>query len=278
MLQAYSKLELLSFLKKIDVSLPNSSGRCIKERKEQYDIAHLLSTLAAEDQLSYPLCLIRRERPDFLLTLGTMQIGIEITEAIHQDEAHKDKLLKDINQFLDAAPACCESIEKLLVHTNNSIQLCFMMILYNEMSKDYIKNKGPYYISSEKFEKSKKSVDQLLEEIIDNPPGRGWEGDSLKREWSDIMFHFVEKKAANLQKDGFDKFEQNWLLIYNNSNCHLIDKPSKIKAAEFLRKKIDNKKKLNKFDRIYILSDSQLLELSSERTQFYPINNLWKRD
>jgi hypothetical protein len=91
------------------------------------------------------------------------------------------------------------------------------------------------------------------------------------------MFHFVEKKAANLQKDGFDKFEQNWLLIYNNSDLH-FDDIRKIKAAEFIHKKMDGKKESNEFDRIYILTGRQLLELSSARTQFYSINNLWKRD
>jgi len=92
MLQAYSDSELFSVLSNIDVSVPRRSGGRTKEHTERYAISYLLSTLAGKGRLSYPLCLIWRERPDFLLTLGAMQIGIEHTEAVPQNEAHKTVL------------------------------------------------------------------------------------------------------------------------------------------------------------------------------------------
>ncbi len=92
MLTANNKTELENMLKSKDISLPRRSEGRIKEHVERYAIAHLLSALMGKDQLSYPLELIQRDRPDFILKINGVQIGIEHTEAVPQNEAHKTVL------------------------------------------------------------------------------------------------------------------------------------------------------------------------------------------
>lgn len=231
MLQAYSDSDLLSALSDIDVSVPRRSEGRTKEHTERYAIAHLLSTLSRNGVLAYPLCLVRRERPDFLLTLGTMQIGIEHTEAVPQNEAHKTVLREKVN--------------------------------------------GPdvFFISHHQAGERKKSTKELVGEIETNQAGDGWAGDSVEREWASAMFHFIEQKVATLRKDGFTKFEQNWLLIYDNWPLPAVDRHN---AADFLQQLIDESSILNEFARIDIITGKYVLNVSNEHSELYEINDLWK--
>lgn len=43
--------------------------------------------MTINDRICFPLQLIKRERPDFLLKAGSLNIGIEITEAINEEYA-----------------------------------------------------------------------------------------------------------------------------------------------------------------------------------------------
>jgi len=230
MLQAYSDSELLKVLAEIDISVPRRSEGRTKDHTERYAIAHLLSALVGKDRISYPLCLIQRERPDFLLTLDTKQIGIEHTEAVPQNEAHKTVLRE--------------------------------------------KGNGPdvYFISHHHSGEPKKAAKELIEEIEANHGGAGWAGDSVEREWADAMFHFIEQKVATLLKDGFEWFEKDWLLIYDNWSLPALDRH---KAAPFLLNLVTESEVLHEFERIYIITGQYLCEVASTGIQFYDINDLW---
>ncbi|HLA04869.1 MAG TPA: hypothetical protein VJZ16_02685 [Syntrophales bacterium] len=230
MLQAYSDSELLIVLAEIDVSVPKRSKGRTKDHSERYAIAHLLSALVGKDRLSYPICLIRRERPDFLLTLDTAQIGIEHTEAVPQNEAHRTVLREQGN--------------------------------------------GPdvFFISHHRPGETKKSAKKLVEEIEVNQAGDGWVSDSVETEWADAMSHFMKQKLATLQKEGFERFEQDWLLIYDNWPLPALDRR---KAANFLQTLVNESAVLKEFARIYIITGKFILEISNERIQLFEINDLW---
>jgi len=186
--------------------------------------------LAGKGRISYPLCLTKRERPDFLLTLDTKQIGIEHTEAVSQNEAHETVLRE--------------------------------------------KGEGPdvYFISHHHPGEPKKTAKELKEEIEANDDGKAWCGDSVEREWAEAMFHFIEKKVATLLKDGFERFEKDWLLIYDNWSLPALDRH---KAAPFLLNLVTENKVLHEFDPIYIITGQYLCEVASTGIQFYDINDLW---
>lgn len=78
---------LLKILSGTDLSVPARINGRKTEHTEKWSICRLLSTLADHDRLEYPLNLIHRDRPDFLLNSGTQSIGIEITEAVSKEFA-----------------------------------------------------------------------------------------------------------------------------------------------------------------------------------------------
>jgi len=84
---AQNSEELLSSLRGIDISVPLRSEGRITDDVERWVICRLLSTLVTINELTYPISIIKRERPDFQLTLGTVLAGIEITEATSQNYA-----------------------------------------------------------------------------------------------------------------------------------------------------------------------------------------------
>jgi hypothetical protein len=78
---------LLQFLAKTDISVPTRTQGRKTEHTEKWTMCRLLSTLAVRRTLQYPLNLTHRDRPDFLLTSGTHEIGVEVTEAISKEFA-----------------------------------------------------------------------------------------------------------------------------------------------------------------------------------------------
>ena len=231
MLVANNKSELESALRSIDISVPRRSEGRTKEHTERYAIAHMLSALLGKGQLSYPLELIQRERPDFLLEANGVQIGIEHTEAVPQNEAHKTVL------------------------------------------RDKVDGPEVHFISHHQPGEPKKPAKELIEEIQVNHSGPGWAGDSIEREWSEAMLHFVKGKIETLAKEGFEKFKQNWLLIYDNWSLPALDRE---KAAQFLLPKIIESNCFDNFDSVYIITGNLVCEFSNTVIVEHEINDLWK--
>ena len=90
---AVSKENLLSTLSAIDILVPPVGMGRTKEHVERWSICKLLSTLANQNQLTYPLQLIHDDRPDFLIKFTSEQVGIEFTEARNRNQAHYQAIL-----------------------------------------------------------------------------------------------------------------------------------------------------------------------------------------
>ena len=231
MLVAVNESELEGALRGIDISVPRRSEGRTKEHTERYAISHMLSALLGKGQLSYPIELIQRERPDFLLKANGVEIGIEHTEAVPQNEAHKT-VLRD-------------KVDGLEVH----------------------------FISHHQPGEPKKPAKKLIEEIQANHSGPSWVGDSVEREWSEVMLYFVKGKIGALAKEGFEKFEQNWLLIYDNWSLPVLDRE---KSTQFLLPKIIASNCFANFDSVYIITGNFVCEFSNTGIVQHKINDLWK--
>jgi hypothetical protein len=81
MFTANNPAELAAELAALDIDVPPRSEGRQSHHVERYCIAHLLATLPAE-RISFPLTLAHRDKPDFLLTMSGIAIGIEHTEAV----------------------------------------------------------------------------------------------------------------------------------------------------------------------------------------------------
>jgi len=91
LLRANSFAELQNSLVALDLSVPERSRGRQTHHVERYCIVHLLSSLGT-DQLTYPLVVLHRDRPDFVLSMPNRNIGIEHTEAVPENVAHSEVL------------------------------------------------------------------------------------------------------------------------------------------------------------------------------------------
>lgn len=230
MLTASNKSELLNVLAGIDISVPRRTEGRTKDHTERYAISHMLSALAGGNHLSYPINLTQRERPDFLLVTDSVKIGIEHTEAVPQNEAHKTVLRENAG------------------------------------------GSEVYFISHHKPGEIKKTAKHLKKEIEENRAGNGWAGDSVEREWPKAMFHFINTKIDTLMKEGFERFNKDWLLIYDNWSLPALDREEAVPIL--LKLSMDNGS-FEKFDHIYIITGNRLYEFSSTGVTPHEINDLW---
>lgn len=64
----------------------------------------------------------------------------------------------------------------------------------------------------------------LREAALSNDGCDGWVGDSVETDWAAAIKRSIERKIENFHKDGFERFGENWLLLYDNwslPNLHL---------------------------------------------------------
>lgn len=230
MLEANNTSQLIDALSRLDIAVPRRSEGRTTNHTERYAVAHMLSALLDSDRLTYPLNLTQRDRPDFVLSMGALQIGIEHTEAISENEAHKT----------------------------------------------FLREKGygseVHFISRKIPGEPKRQAKQLIDEIERNDAGDGWVGNSVEREWAAAMFHFVERKVEKLLNRGFERYDQDWLLIYDNWSLPAVDRHE---AAPLLFGLVSNSSVLGNFERIFVLTGRHLCEISGDGFRIYDTADLW---
>lgn len=238
---AKSSDDLLNTLAAIDISVPGRTKGRTTEHTERYSICRLLSTLAETDYLSYPLCLTKRERPDFLLKCNEQTIGIEVTEATSHDYS---------------------SYQALVEH----------------------KRPG-HFIEPTHFRHGKELGKDRKQELLYKYKLTGipWGGDEAEREWSLFIKDAIEKKTKKLQEGSFSKFNQNWLVIYDNSPTSFLNEQDLIPYIEALFP-IESS---FSFDFIFIesswfkedssVSEAKIFVLSNKEQKYLSVNDLWRR-
>ena len=120
----------------------------------------------------------------------------------------------------------------------------------------------------------KKSLDEIREIIhASELTGDGWVGNGAEVELSDAIKIVVLGKTEKLKKDGFDKYEKNILLIYDNMPQPHINHDTLIeKCVKNLSGYWDNS---ITFDDIYIESGDRLILLNHQESTSFNIENLW---
>lgn len=86
--------ELQELLRQMDVSVPLRSDGRTKGHVEIYAIAHLLASLSP-DYFRFPIEVVHRERPDFILRTRGNNIGVEHVEVIPKNEAWMARLREE---------------------------------------------------------------------------------------------------------------------------------------------------------------------------------------
>jgi hypothetical protein len=102
--------------------------------------------------------------------------------------------------------------------------------------------------------------------------GEGWGGDSVERDWVDVMTFFSLSKAERFAQEGFRKYYRNWLLIYDNWELPALDED---KAALFFHSQLLALDPPLPFDRVFVECEKNIWQFSAARHSGWRINDVW---
>jgi len=227
------KETLLSVLSRVDISVPGRSKGRKTKHTEIWMICHLLSTLAHNERLSYPVSVVHRDRPDFLVRNGNREIGVEATEGItpefakYSALAHRqfpNALLEPGHFRPDDPPSTDEENCKLLSQ--------------NQLTSD------------------------------------GWAGDAAEQEWAEHIRKIVDNKLAKLLRDDFQKYDENWLYVYDNLPLPRVDLDE---AIEFLRPSLEPQwSRRPNFDSLFVECGSEIVHITKNHSERLQLHDLRK--
>jgi hypothetical protein len=129
-----------------------------------------------------------------------------------------------------------------------------------------------YFISHNKPGEPRKKANKLIKEIEKNDAGDGWVGDLVEKEWADAMFHFLQQKKEVVRKEGFERFDEDWLLIYDNWCLPALEITD---AAQVFHNLITSHGGLQEFKRIFVMSGKHFCEVSRKGMRLHAVNDLW---
>jgi hypothetical protein len=179
------RIEFDNNIKKIDISVPLRSKGRKTEHTERYSLVSFLQNFIGDKYFNFPIKIIHRDRPDFLIETSKNNTGIEFTESIPEQLARAQTILEE--HFPDG-----------------------------HLEPSFFKWYSPERTNSEILEILKKSQVKLT--------GQGYTGNQIEEEWSKGIVDCIRNKTVKLNKNGFDQFDKNWLLIYDNQTRAFLDK------------------------------------------------------
>lgn len=169
--------DLLKVLESIDISVPGRIEGRKTEHTEKEAIVHFLLTYLNEKKLRFPLSLIHRDKPDFYLEFDNREIGIECTESIPEQCAWAQALWEK--------------------HFPNGF-----------FKRDFFRWGSP--------KRSRDEIMEILSKSQNKLHGAVWIGKSVEKEWAQWMYECIIAKKQKLNNEDFEKFKENYLLIYDN--------------------------------------------------------------
>jgi len=140
----------------------------------------------------------------------------------------------------------------------------------NEAHKNALRKKGygpdTWYISPVPLKELRKSKKELIVQIEQNDPGDGWEGDSPEIQWAEAMISSAKDKSISAVKAGFQRFEEDWLLIRDQWS---LGAPDIRKACALLANATDLPTILREFKRVFVLSGRFVCDVSAEGVRLH---------
>jgi hypothetical protein len=141
----------------------------------------------------------------------------------------------------------------------------------NQAKSDFLREKGfgpdMHMLQSSIPGEPRKSTSQLLEEMNAEDQGQMWIGNASEKQWAEAMIHFISKKLEVVRRDGFQRHDKNWLLIYDNWRVPALDEAG---AGKLLADHHGMQLGLEMFDRIHVIDDQTLWEFSRDGVTIIP--------
>jgi len=231
--KASSKADLLRYLKQQNIKAPPKRKDLSTEHRERWQGFRLLATWATGGRFSYPLKLIHQDKPDFLLSYNEHKSGIECTEAVSQEWLETVALAERQGK---------EDFAPLMSQFKRGVKLT-------------------------PFEKRK---------IVQNQSsgvGEGWGTNGFDREWALCIMDSVVKKTEQFNKPDFKKYDENWLLVFDNRFVPPVGIKASIEKLIVVLKNYWIRK--NCYDDILIETGGVLVEIHPSKWNQQPIVDLW---
>lgn len=229
--------DLTSALRNIDISVPSRIEGRKTHHTETYIVCRLLSTLAGANQLAFPISVSPRDPPN----------------------DRPDVFMRTRNAQIGLE--ITEAIPQ---------QFAALCALAEQEFPDrwFPADLFPWGAGS----LTKDEMRALLRQNA--PAASGWIDDTPEREWALFMQKVVEIKRTKLAQPGFDKFEQNWLCIYDNlplPNVHLA------RAIEILKQLLKDYWDCSPiFDVLLIERDTVIARITANKSEHFVVNELWQ--
>lgn len=238
--EAHSYESLCVGLQNIDIAVPGRGKGRENKHRERWTICRLVATIAANEQLRFPLSLDRRSppHPDYLLSLNSRAIGIEVTEATYHDYSR-----------------CLDLLGSEYPHA------CLDVGLFVPARYDASGNRIP---APESVYRSQLEQNTLVSE--------GWS--SPEPDWVRAIRASIDSKQARLLKYYQHASVTNWLAIKSNLPCEGIELK---KAMNALCDELKSYwQEPRHFERIFIERGDVIVSISSRGWTRFEVNNLWE--
>lgn len=218
------RIEFDNNIKKIDISVPLRSKGRKTQHTERYSLVSFLQNFIDDKYFNFPLKITHQDKPDFLIETSMNNIGIEFTESIPEQLARAQTILEE--HFPDG-----------------------------HLEPSFFKWDTPERTKSEILEILKKSQVRLI--------GQGYTGNQIEEEWLKGIVDCIINKTVKLNKNGFKKFDNNWLLIYDNQTKAFLDKEYVSNKINLLLSDYWKDNQDIKFEKIFIESGSYFYVIDS---------------
>jgi hypothetical protein len=213
--------------------LPRTQGRD-KFQTERWAICRLLATFAKSADLTFPLRLIQRDKPDFVVETPGGRIGIEVTEAVSEQFAH------------------------------------YMAIAEREFPTAILE---PAHFRWGAPKLSDKRIREFLSQA--RLTSSGWVGEEAEVEWAAAIDAILRRKIESLRKKDFEKYELNWLVIYDNLPLPDIDFGRATPNARALIHGVWNIEPA--FDALFVEAGDSVVRMTPSAAREVPLNDLWAK-
>jgi hypothetical protein len=238
--------ELIARLQQIPTSVPPRGRGRTKKHTECYTLCRLLSTLAAADALPYPISVQGHDKPDAIVCAGASKIGVEVTEAVTEGFAYLTACWARLcpGKSIPVTPALTKRAAREL------LKAC---------------------------KQAKKDESETPEQEEPRTAlGDGWTDGEAERQWADYIITVAHNKLAKLASPNFEKFEKNWLLIYDNLPLPSVDLGRAILILTPLLRDFWNARLA--FDNLFVVRTSRIVKITRSGSAHFAVNDVWATD
>ena len=138
---------------------------------------------------------------------------------------------------------------------------------------DELKSNKPIFVRRYKMDKSQMSRNEI-DKIANGVPSQDPDiNDAWAKDWAQKMEFCIIKKIDKFSSPGFEKFESNWLLIYDNLG--LMPQETKV---DYLFQRLVKTDVPVPFDFVFIESHCLVWQFNKTNYCSIQINNIWKNN